>query len=238
MAFKLTNFLGEMNTNRDHCFQSEDCPKYQTVCGDYENRDVSDSMENFCSSCGTIYEYSVKNMAKLFQRKATLEEEPNAAHRCQPVQCPSHGSQGLVEVTSCSNPVPTPTEGSVKKLRNLFEAKVKALERSTSDVKLRYRTTSAKGENFDETDDDRREMMISPSLPCSVDLPHPEGQMYMYHELPRSKSASDILHSTIIKELPDGLHINVVLKYGSSRSVSKSTDRSGLNRRAMDLPFQ
>ncbi|XP_050082951.1 uncharacterized protein LOC126569719 [Anopheles aquasalis] len=237
MAFQLTNLLGEMNTNQEYCCQSEGCPKYQTVCGDYESRPVSDSMENFCSSCGTIYEYSVKNMAKLFQRKAILEEEPNSAQRFQPVQCLSRGTQGMLEATS-GDPVASLTEGSVKKLRNLFEAKVKALERSSSDVKLRYRTTSTKGENFDGTDADRSEMMLSPSLPCSVDLPHPEGQMHMYNEQSRSRSATDILHSTIIKELPDGLQINVVLKYGSSRSVSRNTDRTGQNRRAMDLPFQ
>ncbi|XP_052863515.1 uncharacterized protein LOC128270151 [Anopheles cruzii] len=223
-----TNFIGEMNVKRDFFKQPEEYEKHQPTCGDFEafagSEKSRDSMENFCTACGSIYEYSVKNMAKLFQRRMNNTEKASDT----PIErscCCTHFAEDKAVERVADTPPPS-AEGSVKRLRSLFEAKTRSFGHPSPDVGTfrSHRITRPQTASTDGTDN--RQQLTSPSLVQSaVDPPHPEGQGCMFLEELSYKHESELLHNTTVKNLPGGLQINITLTCDRGRSVSKNSDR-------------
>uniref|UniRef100_A0A182JVV3 Uncharacterized protein n=1 Tax=Anopheles christyi TaxID=43041 RepID=A0A182JVV3_9DIPT len=162
----------------------------------------AENVDPHCIHCCSTTDYSVKSLRKLFlfnNLETPADALPNRApptniEKLPVCKCREHTVERNVQNTSDDQLSET---RSVHELRQLYEAKVKSIEQGSSNgsIGAYSRPVTAKT-------DDRQDTI-------SMDLPHPEGQIFMYNEPPiRHKPFTkwSIINPTI-KEISNGMQI-------------------------------
>uniref|UniRef100_A0A182WVA6 Uncharacterized protein n=1 Tax=Anopheles quadriannulatus TaxID=34691 RepID=A0A182WVA6_ANOQN len=192
----LLNFIAGMNNTLDcKCENGE--PREQLAMSE----NSTEHMDPHCVTCCNTTDYSVKTLRKMFllnhlEGPADAQANPAASNIEKLPICTCREHTVERKEKKCSEEKLCETR-SVQELRQLYEAKVKSLEQESSNGSIgRYsRPVTART-------DDRQDTI-------SMDLPHPEGQMFMYTEPPiRSKPCTrwNVINASIV-EVPNGMQI-------------------------------
>uniref|UniRef100_A0A182N4I7 Uncharacterized protein n=1 Tax=Anopheles dirus TaxID=7168 RepID=A0A182N4I7_9DIPT len=166
------------------------------------------SMEPFCDA---VADYSVRSLRKRFQFGIpdTLEtpRPPTAVIEKLPVcKCRDHTDEMSEEKPSDQQLYNSP---SVLELRKQYEAKVQSLNRPSSVG------SSGGGSQYSRPVTSRTEERQDT---FSVDLPHPEGQMRMYPDVPmRAKPSTrwNVANTSVV-EIPNGMQITFTVMNDSN----------------------
>ncbi|XP_035891283.1 uncharacterized protein LOC118502791 isoform X1 [Anopheles stephensi] len=205
----ILNFIAGMNNTLEGKFEGAE-PGERTVTPElcFEN------MDQQCPHCCRSTEYSVKSLRKLFvlnhpqEAESGVKSAANSIERLPVCKCQEHGLDRMQEKKSSSEKLCETR--SVQELRHMFEAKLKLIEQSSTNgsVCAYSRPVSVKSAKTDDRQD-----------AASMDLPHPEGQIFMYNEPPvRSKPCTRwSVTNTSIVEVPNGMQITFTVLNDSKR---------------------
>ncbi|XP_053671428.1 uncharacterized protein LOC128721674 [Anopheles nili] len=207
--FHLLNFIAGMNTTLE-CRCSKELTHEMVLRSQEEEAESSSNecfehMNTHCAQCCNPSDYSVKALRKLFlQKNLNSCDESKPKHtgtiiESLPVCKHCKQFEGMTEKDISER---QKNEGlSVQELKKMYEAKVKSLDHASS-----VRSASVCSRPVTAKTEDRQDAI-------SGDVPHPEGQMFMFHDEPNHSKPCGRWHITSqnITEISNGMQITFTL---------------------------